>query len=149
MNKTITSVMLRNIYLFKNTVAHYERTITLLASCMKGVVWLVRSLFPLQTPALWIGEVTFKQVFDLLCTTYVEEIVQNLHHISTYGKWLSIILLQSLSLILVLKMADLTDFIDGLQDSLPTPEPSHQHSSIISDVYYLLADEYLKSGDNQ
>ena len=46
-------------------------------------------------------------------------------------------------------MTDLTNFIDGHLEVLPSPKPAHQHSSIMSDVYYLLADEYLKSGDNQ
>ena len=49
----------------------------------------------------------------------------------------------------VLEMDDLNDFIDGCLEVLPSPETTHQHSSVISDVYYLLADEYLKSGDNQ
>ena len=49
----------------------------------------------------------------------------------------------------VLEKSDLTDFIEGCSEELPTPKPAHQHSSIISDVYYLLADECLKSGDNQ
>lgn len=46
-------------------------------------------------------------------------------------------------------MGELSDFIDGRMEALPNPGPSHQHSSIISDVYYLLADESLKSGENQ
>lgn len=50
---------------------------------------------------------------------------------------------------IVLKMGNLNDFIDGCLETLPDPQPTHQHSSIISDVYYLLADECLKSGDNQ
>ena len=50
---------------------------------------------------------------------------------------------------LVLEMTELTDFIEGHLEVLLSPKPTHQHSSIISDVYYLLADECLKSGDNQ
>ena len=46
-------------------------------------------------------------------------------------------------------MGELSDFIDGHIEALPKPAPSHQHSSIISDVYYLLGDESLKSGENQ
>ena len=51
--------------------------------------------------------------------------------------------------VIVLEKDDLNNFIDGCLEVLPSPRPAHQHSSIISDVYYLLADEYLKSSDNQ
>ena len=46
-------------------------------------------------------------------------------------------------------MDDLTKFIDGCLEVLPDPRPTHQHSSIISEIYYLLADDFLKIGDNQ
>lgn len=43
----------------------------------------------------------------------------------------------------------LDKFIDGEGDNLDNLLPPHQHSSTISDIYYILADDALKSMDNQ
>ena len=54
-----------------------------------------------------------------------------------------------LSCPLVLSKETLTDYIEGKLEQLPEPSPPHQQSSLMSELYYLLADDYLKSGDNQ
>ena len=61
----------------------------------------------------------------------------------------SMLLLFLSSSIKVLSKETLTDYIEGELEQLPEPSPPHQQSSLMSELYYLLADDYLKSGDNQ
>lgn len=43
----------------------------------------------------------------------------------------------------------LESFIEGQSSELTDLRPSHEHSSIMSDVCYILADDALKGMDNQ
>ena len=49
---------------------------------------------------------------------------------------------------LVLSKDSLEEFIDGQADALSKTAPPHQDSSIIAGVYYILADDALRSMDN-
>lgn len=53
-----------------------------------------------------------------------------------------------ISLIVVSK-ENLERFIEGHSKDLEDMQSPHQHSAIMSEVYYILADDCLKSMDNQ
>ena len=49
----------------------------------------------------------------------------------------------------VLSKEALDNFIEGQSSELTDLQPPHQHSSTMSDVCYILADDALKAMDNQ
>lgn len=47
----------------------------------------------------------------------------------------------------VVSLEVIAGYIEGHVESLPLPSPPAPHTALVSEIFYLLADDSLKSGD--
>lgn len=47
----------------------------------------------------------------------------------------------------VVSLEVIAGYIEGRVESLPLPSPPAPHTALVSEIFYLLADDSLKSGD--